>query len=415
MQQNLIKESLIVRGELSNGVRLVHQQVAAEVAHCGIMIHAGSRDEKKDEHGLAHFMEHALFKGTPKRKSYHVLTRIDSVGGELNAYTTKEETCIYASFPAGYGERSLELIADITFNATFPAAEIKKEKDVICDEIQSYNDSPSEQIFDDFEELLFPNHSLGRPILGTEKSVKSFSRENILKFKKETWVENNIVVSYVGPDSYEKFFQWCCKHVEEKKLPSKGRKRNGIRLTGSFHKEEIRNTYQAHRIIGGVAPSSKDKDRTAMILLNNILGGPYMNSRLNLKIREKYGFTYNLESNYSTFTDTGLFTIYMGTEKATLEKTHELVLKELREFREKKMSITQIKQAQKQLMGNLMLARDNNSAVMMGLAKSVLLFDTIDSMDKIKIEIEKISPSKIMELANKYLKEKHLQSLTYLP
>lgn len=410
-----MKEPNIIRGELINGVRLVHQYVPTEVAHCGIMIHAGSRDEKKDEHGLAHFMEHALFKGTPKRKSYHVLTRIDSVGGELNAYTTKEETCIYASFPAIYGERSLELIADITFNATFPAEEIKKEKDVICDEIHSYNDSPSEQIFDDFEELLFPDHSIGRPILGTEKSVKSFSRDHILKFKKETWGKNNIVVSYVGPDSFDTFKDWCICYVSEKKLPEKGRNRKGVSKIGTFHKEEIRNTYQAHRIIGGVAPSSKDKDRTAMILLNNILGGPYMNSRLNLKIREKYGFTYNLESNYSTFTDTGLFTVYMGTEKNTLEKTHQLVLKELKELREKKLSSTQIRQAQKQLLGNLMLARDNNSSVMMGLAKSVLLFNTIDGMEKIKIEIEKITPSKIMDLANRYLKEKHLQTLTYLP
>ncbi len=410
-----MKEALINRGALANGIRLVHQQVIAEVGHCGIMIHAGSRDEKKNEHGLAHFIEHALFKGTPKRKSYHVLTRIDSVGGELNAYTTKEETCIYASFPAIYGERSLELIADITFNATFPSEEIKKEKDVICDEIQSYNDSPSEQIFDDFEELIFPNHSIGRPILGTEKSVRGFDRENILLFKKETWVSNAVVVSYVGPDSFEKFKTWCEKHLSEKKLPSKGRKRKGITSSGTFQKVEVRNTYQAHRIIGGLAPSSMEKERTAMILLNNILGGPYMNSRLNLKIREKYGFTYNLESSYNTFTDTGIFTIYMGTEKATLEKTHNLVLKELKQLREKKLSSTQIKQAQKQLLGNLMLGRDNNSAVMMGLAKSVLLFDTIDNMDRIKAEIEKITPSHLLAMANRVFKEKHLQSLTYMP
>ncbi len=400
---------------MANGIRLVHQQVIAEVGHCGIMIHAGSRDEKKNEHGLAHFIEHSLFKGTPKRKSYHVLTRIDSVGGELNAYTTKEETCIYASFPAQYGERSLELIADITFNATFPPEEIKKEKDVICDEIQSYNDSPSEQIFDDFEELLFPNHALGRPILGTEKSVRAFHRDHILSFKKETWISSAVVVSYVGPDSFEKFKNWCDKHLSENKLPARGRKRKGVITSGKFHKEEVRNTYQAHRIIGGIAPSSMEKDRTAMILLNNLLGGPYMNSRLNLKIREKYGFTYNLESGYNTFTDTGVFTIYMGTEKATLEKTHQLVLKELKQLREKKLSLSQIRQAQKQLLGNLMLGRDNNSAVMMGLAKSVLLFDTIDNMDRIKKEIEKITPSQLMAMANRVFKEKNLQSLTYLP
>jgi predicted Zn-dependent peptidase len=410
-----MKEAIINRGEMANGIRLVHQQVIAEVGHCGIMIHAGSRDEKKNEHGLAHFIEHSLFKGTPKRKSYHVLTRIDSVGGELNAYTTKEETCIYASFPSQYGERSLELIADITFNATFPPEEIKKEKDVICDEIQSYNDSPSEQIFDDFEELLFPNHALGRPILGTEKSVRAFHRDHILSFKKETWISSAVVVSYVGPDSFEKFKNWCDKHLSENKLPARGRKRKGVITSGKFHKEEVRNTYQAHRIIGGIAPSSMEKDRTAMILLNNLLGGPYMNSRLNLKIREKYGFTYNLESGYNTFTDTGVFTIYMGTEKATLEKTHQLVLKELKQLREKKLSLSQIRQAQKQLLGNLMLGRDNNSAVMMGLAKSVLLFDTIDNMDRIKKEIEKITPSQLMAMANRVFKEKNLQSLTYLP
>jgi len=410
-----MKEAHISRGDLSNGIKLVHQQVVAEVGHCGIMIHAGSRDEKKAEHGLAHFIEHALFKGTKKRKSYHVLTRIDSVGGELNAYTTKEETCIYASFPAEHGERSLELLSDITFDATFPELEINKEKDVICDEIQSYNDSPSEQIFDDFEELLFPGHALGRPILGTEKSVKSFTRNNVLQFRNETYISNALVVSYVGPHSFEKFKYWCEKYLSEKKFPTKGRKRNPVVKTGIFHKTEERNTYQAHRIIGGVAPSSMQKERTAMILLNNILGGPYMNSRLNLKIREKYGFTYNLESGYNTFSDTGVFTIYMGTEKKTLDKTQALVMKELKNLREKKLSSLQIHQAQKQLSGNLMLGRDNNSAVMMGLAKSVLLFNVIDNTEKIQREINAITPAKLIDMANRVFRENKLQSLTYLP
>jgi predicted Zn-dependent peptidase len=245
--------------------------------------------------------------------------------------------------------------------------------------------------------------------------VKSFTRNNVLQFRNETYISNALVVSYVGPHSFEKFKYWCEKYLSEKKFPTKGRKRNPVVKTGIFHKTEERNTYQAHRIIGGVAPSSMQKERTAMILLNNILGGPYMNSRLNLKIREKYGFTYNLESGYNTFSDTGVFTIYMGTEKKTLDKTQALVMKELKNLREKKLSSLQIHQAQKQLSGNLMLGRDNNSAVMMGLAKSVLLFNVIDNTEKIQREINAITPAKLIDMANRVFRENKLQSLTYLP
>jgi predicted Zn-dependent peptidase len=399
--------------ELPNGLRVIYKQVVGEAAHCGIIVNAGTREEKQREQGLAHFIEHTLFKGTSKRRFYHILSRIDSVGGELNAYTSKEETCIYASFQKQYLERAVELIADITFNSTFPAKEIEKEKDIIIDEIHSYKDTPAEQIYDDFETHLFNKHPLGNNILGTITSVKSFKQKHIIDFIKRHYLINNMVFSIVG--NYKKEY---VKKVMEKHFGAYITKgypsiRKAPALNKTFHVVNKINSNQSHSIIGSIAPSSASKKRTAMVLLNNLLGGTGMNSRLNLNIREKYGFAYNLDSNYVAYSDTGLFAVYLGTDKKYLEKTTELVHKELKKLRKTPLSQMQLHRAKQQLCGNIALGQENNSSVMLALGKSLLMFNKVDTLGSIYEEIEKITAQQLFDIANEVFEEKRLNSLTF--
>jgi predicted Zn-dependent peptidase len=406
------KEYLIFT--LKNGIRIIHKQTADEVAHCGIIINAGSRDESENEQGIAHLIEHVLFKGTKKRKAFHILNRIDAVGGELNAYTTKEETCIYASFLAPYYERAIELIADITFNSTFPEKEILKEKAVIEDEINSYLDNPSEQIFDDFDEHIFSNHPLGKNILGTPQSLKKIKRKDILNFVQRNYSGNQIVFSSIGNIDEKQLKRLIEKHLGEVKLKTSQPKRAQFKSYKAKAAESQKDTNQSHCIIGNVAYGVNHKERTTLVLLNNLLGGPAMNSRLNLAIREKYGFTYNLESNYAIFTDTGLFSVYMGTDNKHIERCVQLVYKELDLLKNKKMGAQQLQSAKQQLIGNIALAQESKVSVMLSLGKSILLFNKVDTLADIYKKIESISSEKIVQVANQVFDTKAMSRLTYL-
>lgn len=399
---------------LKNGIRVIHKQTTDEVAHCGIIINAGSRDEGEDEQGIAHLIEHVLFKGTKKRKAFHILNRIDSVGGELNAYTTKEETCIYASFLARYFERSVELISDIAFHSTFPDKEIKKEKAVIVDEINSYLDNPSEQIFDDFDEQIFANHPLGKNILGTPQSLKTISRKDILNFVQRNYAANQLVFCSIGNVEERTLKRILENHLGTVKLAQSEQNRKVFKNYKPSEIQVKKETNQAHCILGNVAYGVNHKDRTALVLVNNLLGGPAMNSRLNLAIREKYGFTYNLESNYAIFTDTGLFSVYMGTDSKYLERCVELVQKELTLLKTKSLGSMQLQTAKQQLIGNIALAQESKVNLMLSLGKSILLFNKVDKLSDIYKKIESISAKKIVEISNHVFETKQLSRLTYL-
>ncbi len=406
------KEFLILT--LNNGIRIIHKQTLDDVAHCGIIINTGSRDESEKEEGIAHLIEHVLFKGTRKRKAFHILNRIDAVGGELNAYTTKEETCIYASFLTRYFERSLELIADITFNSTFPEKEIVKEKAVIEDEINSYLDNPSEQIFDDFDAQIFSDHSLGKNILGTPASLKKIKRKDILNFVQRNYSSNQIVFSSIGNIPEAMLKRLMEKHLGSIKLKASTQKRNSFKKYRPTTIETKKDTNQSHCILGNVAYGVNHKDRTSLVLLNNLLGGPAMNSRLNLSIREKYGFTYNLESNYAIFTDIGLFSVYMGTDTKYIERCVQLVHKEMDLLKNKKMGTQQLQNAKQQLIGNIALAQESKVNLMLSLGKSILLFNKVDKLSDIYKKIESISTDKILAIANEVFETKQLSRLTYL-
>ena len=402
--------------QLSNGIKVVHKEINRPVAHCGLMIKAGSRDESIEEEGLAHFIEHVFFKGTKKRKAYHILSRMEDVGGEINAYTTKEDTVIYSSFLKDDYSRALELLFDIAFNSTFPEKELNKEKEVIIDEINSYKDSPSELIFDDFETILFPKHPLGMNILGTPKTVKSFSKKQVQSFLNRFYSNSNIVFSSVGNISSKKLKSRLEKLIEN--LPTKSELVQNRTQPDSYSpksKTLKRAVFQCHAIIGNRAyPADHDKART-LHLVNNLLGGPGMNSRLNLNIREKYGFTYNIESFYSPYSDTGIFGVYAGTDVSNIGKTLHLVEKELKKLREVPLGVMQLKKAKRQMLGQIAMAQENNVSLMLSLGKSLLSFNKIDTFSEIREKVEGISPNDIMEVSNEIFDPNKLSTLIYQP
>lgn len=398
---------------LSNGIRLVYMHASAQVAHLGVTILAGSRYENSNEEGLAHFLEHCIFKGTKKRRSLHILSRLDAVGGELNAYTTKEEICVYASFTKQYTQRASELLADIVLNSVFPPKEIEKEKEIILDEINSYLDAPSDKIFDDFEEHLFKNHRLGANILGTKESVSGFTQKDLLNYVERFFFAENMVVSFVGDVPIQKLIKTLEKDFSHLSRRNKAIQPESFADYKPFKIRSKEANVQAHGVIGGIAPGYNDEKRRGMTLLINVLGGPALNSRLILSIREKYGYSYNIEANYSPFADVGYWSIYFGTDQRYLEKTIKLVYKELNLLCEHALNEVQLKKAKEQLKGHLALSLDSNSGIMLGLGKSLLLFNQIDSIQEIYDGIDKITVEELKVIAKEYFNPEHISELIF--
>jgi len=398
---------------LSNGIRLVHRSVRSPVAHLGLFINTGSRDELSDEHGLAHLIEHMLFKGTARRKAYYIISRMEDVGGELNAYTTKEETCIHATFFSNYYLRALELISDIAFHSSFPVNELKKEREIILDEINSYRDSPSELIFDEFEELLFDGNPLARNILGSEEVLKSFTPAHIRKFINRNFCTEQMVVSSVGDIDYKKLvrlFEAC--FAVPAMQPVHSRNVVSYDYKPVFRTSE-RNTFQAHCIIGNLAYKIDDPRRLALYLLNNHLGGPGMNSRLNLSLRERKGYAYTVDSMYTSYSDTGNLTIYYGTDKALIGKCRDIILKELKQLCEKPLSQIKLQKAKRQVLGHIAISSENNESFMLSMGKSLMIFNKVESLEEIGRKIGSITSRQLCEIANEVLDVKNLSYLIY--
>lgn len=398
---------------LANGIRLIHKPLSNGVAHCGLLINAGTRDEREGENGIAHFIEHVIFKGTKKRKAFHILSRMENVGGDLNAYTSKEETTVYCSFLPKYYERSLELISDIVFHSVFPDREIRKEKDVVMDEINHYKDTPSEEIYDEFEKMIYSGHPLGTDILGTPEDVRRIDREKIRQFIANHYHTDQMVISSAGNIDFEKL-----KNLAEKYfggIPANYRRNGRMPYKGYIARqgEEKRNANLSHACIGNTAYSMKDDRRLSLVLLNNILGGPGMNSRLNLSIREKYGFTYNIDSMYLPYSDTGVFSIYLGTDKGYMDKSIRLVHKELKRLRENKLGTLQLQRAKQQITGQIAIALESNVNEMLSNGKTFLHMDRVDSFAEISRKINDIKETQLLEVANEIFDPGQLTSLIY--
>ncbi len=400
---------------LPNGIRVIHKQTAARTGHCGLIINAGSRDEKPHQQGLAHFIEHCIFKGTERRKTFHILSRLDSVGGEINAYTTKEHTCVYASFLDRHLSRAVDLIADICFHSTFPEKEMRKERDVIIDEIHSYRDTPAEMIFDDFEEQVFSRHSIGRNILGTEESVRKLSREDVFDLIGRRYRTDQMVFASVGPASPARIKKVAERFFGEVPASAADNDRTPFRSYYPQQVEVEREVHQTHLMMGNMAYHAGEEKKTGLVLLNNLLGGPAMNSRLNLHVREKHGIAYHIESSYTAYSDTGLFQIYLGTDDRVRAKAEQLVLKELKSLRDKKLGTTQLHMAKQQLIGQIALNQESGSGTMLTLGKSFLMYGKVDSLDEVYHRIEAISAEELLEIANEILSPDALSTLVFRP
>lgn len=401
---------------LPNGIRLIHRRVKnTKVAHCGFHLDIGSRDEKPHQQGLAHFWEHMAFKGTKRRKAYHILDRLDSVGGELNAFTTKEKICFYASFLTDYFPKAFDLLSDITFDSIFPEQQIERERSVILEEMAMYKDSPEDSLQDDFDNLIFEGHSLGNNILGTTESVKSFHRQNFKEFIAENIDTDRIIFASVGDLPFSRIKRLANKYLAH--IPS--HRTENVRTPYNIYKSRKqqlkKSILQSHCAIGGAAYPLTDKNRLPFFLLINLLGGPGMNSRLNMALRERLGYVYSIDAQYSSFTDGGMFGIYFGTDPNQLKKSNRVVMKELKMLQEKPLGSMQLHKAKEQLMGQLAMAEENNLSFMLMMGKSMLDLGKIQSLDEIFSRIRNIKSSELMTISREIFDESNLSVLTYIP
>jgi predicted Zn-dependent peptidase len=398
------------RLDLPNGIRCIHRQVKSTVASCCLTVNTGSRDELSGEHGMAHFIEHALFKGTHRRKSYQINSRLENLGGELNAFTTKEETVLYAVTLRKDFSLAAELIADIAFHSTFPSREIEREKEVVIDEIHSYKDSPVERIYDDFEDRIFAGSPLGHNILGDKKSLMKYEPADLQRFIDRTYNTDQMVFSSVGPWGERRFREVCERYFAP--VPCNVRKfeRGGTVDVPPFRVEEEQNTFQAQCVIGGKTCSNRSERRIALSLLVNLLGGPSSNSLLNMALRERNGLTYNIESNYALFSDTGLSTFNFSTDKDKIDICIDLIYKELNRVISGKISPRKFAVAKKQFIGQLCILAENNESNMLSAGKSLLVYDRIDPTQEVVRKIQILTLSDLAEIAQ----EVYGQPLSFL-
>ena len=389
---------------LPNNIRIIHHYENSPIVYCGFAVGVGSRNENEEQHGLAHFTEHMLFKGTKKRKSWHILNRLETVGGTLDAYTTKEETFVYSAIPTTYYERAVELLSDILFNSEFPQHEIDKEVDVIIDEIQSYNDTPSELIFDNFDTLLFGDSELGHNILGNEQQLKTYTNNDFIAFLQQNYSSDKIVFFTSGQIDFNKVIKLANKFLNKEYRNSLIKRNAPKNYTPKTIKTQ-RDTYQTHCIIGNRGYELNNPKRLSLFLLNNILGGPSMNSMLNLSIREKNGLAYTIESEIASYSDCGSFTIYFGCDHKNSDRCIKLC--------EQPISEKKLQHYKRQTRGQLMIASQNRENVALSMARSFLHLNTFYDLNDTSQEINKITSSQLQEVANEIFNEQQLSYLLF--
>lgn len=398
---------------LKNGIKIIHRQISGTVSHCGLMVNTGSRDESENESGIAHLIEHLIFKGTTKRKAHHVLSRIENIGGELNAFTTKEETCVYASFLSPYYDLSLELFADVAFKSTFPQKEINKEKDVIIDEINSYYDSPGELIFDDFEDQVFKGHSLGRNILGSISNVKNINRKDIFRFIKSKYSTNEMVIASVGQISFNKLIKLVERHFGS--IPNSTKKNTRTPPVSYMPEVQqiLKNSHLSHCMLGNIAYAQTHPNKLTLLLITNLLGGPALNSRLSMQIREKHAYAYSVEASYQAYSDTGVFSIYIGADSNYVNKSIYIAKQEMQKLRKSNIGTMQLHRAKKQIIGQLAISGESFLNEMLGIAKAHLHKPRIKTITEIIHEIESISAKQVAEVSNYIFDPTQISTLIY--
>ena len=424
---------------LDNGLRIIHLPSDSKVVYCGYQINAGTRNEEPGEEGLAHFCEHVTFKGTERRKAWHILNCLESVGGDLNAYTNKEGTVYYSAILKEHIARAVDLLTDIVFHSVYPQTEIDKEVEVICDEIESYNDSPAELIYDEFENIIFKGSPLGHNILGTAEQVRSFKTEDALRFTRKLYRPDNAIFFAYGDIDFKKLVRLLKKSFlsEERRVKSEettfGDRRESqfnspeaqaqfniqhstFNTQHSFEGQTIvmqKNTHQAHVMIGTRAYDVNDSRRMPLYLLNNMLGGPGMNAKLNLALREHNGLVYTVESTMVAYGDTGIWSIYFGCDEHDVKRCLRLVRKELDKFMQKPLSEAQLKAAKKQIKGQVGVACDNRENFALDFGKSFLHYGWEKNVDRLYEQVDEITAEQIQAVAQELFDKDRLTTLIF--
>ena len=414
---------------LDNGLRIIHLPSDSKVVYCGYQINAGTRNEEPGEEGLAHFCEHVTFKGTERRKAWHILNCLESVGGDLNAYTNKEGTVYYSAILKEHIARAVDLLTDIVFHSVFPQAEIDKEVEVICDEIESYNDSPAELIYDEFENIIFKGSPLGHNILGTAEQVRSFKTEDALRFTRKLYRPDNAIFFAYGDIDFKKLVRLLKKSFLSEERRVKSEKFNSPEAQAQFNIQHStfntqhsfegqtivmqKNTHQAHVMIGTRAYDVNDSRRMPLYLLNNMLGGPGMNAKLNLALREHNGLVYTVESTMVAYGDTGIWSIYFGCDEHDVKRCLRLVRKELDKFMQKPLSEAQLKAAKKQIKGQVGVACDNRENFALDFGKSFLHYGWEKNVDRLYEQVDEITAEQIQAVAQELFDKDRLTTLIF--
>ena len=424
---------------LDNGLRIIHLPSDSKVVYCGYQINAGTRNEEPGEEGLAHFCEHVTFKGTERRKAWHILNCLESVGGDLNAYTNKEDTVYYSAILKEHIARAVDLLTDIVFHSVYPQAEIDKEVEVICDEIESYNDSPAELIYDEFENIIFKGSPLGHNILGTAEQVRSFKTEDALRFTRKLYRPDNAIFFAYGDIDFNKLVRLLKKSFLSEERRGKSEETTfGDRRESQFNSPEAqaqfniqhstfntqhsfegqtivmqKNTHQAHVMIGTLAYDVNDSRRMPLYLLNNMLGGPGMNAKLNLALREHNGLVYTVESTMVAYGDTGIWSIYFGCDEHDVKRCLRLVRKELDKFMQKPLSEAQLKAAKKQIKGQVGVACDNRENFALDFGKSFLHYGWEKNVDRLYEQVDEITAEQIQAVAQELFDKDKLTTLIF--
>lgn len=384
---------------LPNGIRGIHRQVRSGVTHCALVVNSGSRDERPSEYGIAHFTEHALFKGTERRKAYQVNCRLENLGGELNAYTTKEDTTLHATTLRHDFSRAVELISDVIFRSTYPEKELRKEREVIADEINTYKDSPSERIYDDFEDMIFAGSELGHNILGSKASIQRISTAEIKSFVGRTYTTDQMVFSSIGNFSAKSAQAVAERYLSDFQPTKREYQRIVPAVYEAFDKRISLHTHQSHGIIGTRGYGITDDRRLPLALLVNILGGPSANSLLNLLLREKYGLSYNVEASYTPYSDSGIVGIYFSSDHANTEQCIELIEEEIARLRGELITPRRLQVAKRQFVAQMAISMESNEGYMLGAGKSFLLYKDIDTLEEAYKKVMAITAEQIMEVA----------------
>jgi len=382
--------------------------------HCGIVVGCGSRDEAPSEQGTAHLIEHMLFKGTKKRNMFNILNSLDRLGGELNAFTSKEETWIHASVESGHWKNAIEVISDIVQNSTFPAAEIIREKEVVIDEMNAYKDQPGEMIFEEFDKVLFGSHGLGRSILGTESSIKELNRKNVYGFFQRHYKPDYSVFSLVGqenPKDVEKWIDRCFGSWKKSTIENSPRIKPASQRIRTLRHET--DNHQAHFVTGCKTVDLHHPDRRIVAIITNYLGGPALNSKLSYELREKNGIAYHIEANYTPFHDSGVFSIYAGTSDESLAKMEKLIWKELEKVASGNISSRQMESMKTQISGQLTLAQESPASEMFHLGRSILIYDMIESHEEILQSVKDVKLEDFHRVSHKLLQGGKFSTLIY--